>query len=321
MKLIISSKDFFVEEQAPHPNKWAVQSCPKNLKRSTSHKNFHLQRQIFKMFRGIINFQKLEVYFLKAFIIAVGDELLSGRTLDYNSHWVSRRLTGLGFQVSGISVVPDILEEIEETVKKCLEKKANLIVITGGLGPTPGDITLEALSKALGRKMSIEPRALEMIKDKYRQLFEAGHVSSPEITEDRKKMAILPEGGTPIFNAVGVAPGVFLREGPTKILVMPGVPSEMMYILEMAIPLLSEKEKGVIRIAETVVDIGDESALAPLLRKVMEKFPQVSIKSYPTGFGERVKMRIIASTKTDDAFEGDKILSKALELLKAMIQK
>lgn len=273
------------------------------------------------MFRGIINFQKLEGYFLKAFIIAVGDELLSGRTLDYNSHWVSRRLTGLGFQVSGISVVPDILEEIEETVKKCLEKKANLIVITGGLGPTPGDITLEALSKALGRKMSIEPRALEMIKDKYRQLFEAGHVSSPEITEDRKKMAILPEGGTPIFNAVGVAPGVFLREGPTKILVMPGVPSEMMYILEMAIPLLSEKEKGVIRIAETVVDIGDESALAPLLRKVMEKFPQVSIKSYPTGFGERVKMRIIASTKTDDAFEGDKILSKALELLKAMIQK
>ncbi|MEM3564891.1 MAG: molybdopterin-binding protein [Candidatus Jordarchaeaceae archaeon] len=258
---------------------------------------------------------------MNAFIIAVGDELLSGRTLDYNSHWISKRLTGLGFQVSGISVVPDNSEEIQETVLRYLEKKPHLIIITGGLGPTPGDITLEALSKALGRKMSVEPRALEMVRDKYRQLFEAGHVSSPEITEDRRKMAVLPEGATPIFNAVGVAPGVFLKEGSTKILVLPGVPSEMMYILEMAVPLLSEKEKGVIRVAEMVADIGDESALAPLLRKVMERFPQVSIKSYPSGFGERVKMRIIASTRAEDAAEGDKILSEALELLKIMIQK
>ncbi|MBS7252137.1 MAG: competence/damage-inducible protein A [Candidatus Freyarchaeota archaeon] len=258
---------------------------------------------------------------MNAFIIAVGDELLSGRTLDYNSHWISKRLTGLGFQVSGISVVPDNSEEIQETVLRYLEKKPHLIVITGGLGPTPGDTTLEALSKALGRKMSVEPRALEMVKDKYHQLFEAGHVSSPEITEDRKKMAVLPEGATPIFNAVGVAPGVFLREGSTKILVLPGVPSEMMYLLEMAIPLLSEKGKSVIRVAEMVADIGDESALAPLLRKVMERFPQVSIKSYPSGFGERVKMRIIASTRAEDATEGDKVLSEALEFLKIMIQK
>lgn len=258
---------------------------------------------------------------MKSFIIAVGDELLSGRTLDYNSHWISKRLTGLGFEVSGISVVPDSLEEIEEIVRRYLEKEAQLIVITGGLGPTPGDITLEALSKALGRRMSVEPRALEMVKDKYRQLFEAGHVSTPDLTEDRKKMGILPEDSIPIFNAVGVAPGVFLKEGPTRFLVLPGVPSEMMYILEMSIPLLSQKIRGVVRIAELVVDVGDESALAPLFRKVMENFPQVSIKSYPSGFGDHVRMRIIASTKADDAKEGDKILSKALEIIKALIKK
>ncbi len=258
---------------------------------------------------------------LKSFIIAVGDELLSGRTLDYNSHWISKRLTGLGFEVSGISVVPDSLKEIQEIVKKCLEKDAELIVITGGLGPTPGDITLEALSKALGRRMSVEPRALEMVKDKYRQLFEMDHVSTPDITEDRKKMALLPGDSTPIFNAVGVAPGVFLTEGPTRILVLPGVPSEMMYILEMSIPLLSEKLKGVVRIAEFVVDVGDEPALAPIFREVMEKFPEVSIKSYPSGFGERVRMRIIASTKADDAKKGDKILGEALELIKNLVKK
>jgi molybdenum cofactor synthesis domain-containing protein len=258
---------------------------------------------------------------LKTYIIASGDELLDGKTLDYNSHWIAKRLTGLGFEVSGISVVPDSLEEIGEAVKKYLEKGAELIVITGGLGPTPGDITLEAISKAIGRGMSVEPRALEMVRDKYRQLFEAGHVSSPDITEDRKKMAILPEGSTPIFNAVGAAPGVFLMQNFTRILVLPGVPSEMMYLLEMAIPLLSERTKEVVRTAELVVDAGDESTLAPLFRKVMEKFPQVSIKSYPLGFGDRVRMRIIASTKADDAKEADKNLSKALELMKNLIRK
>ena len=258
---------------------------------------------------------------MKSFIIAVGDELLSGRTLDYNSHWISKRLTGLGFEVSGISVVPDSLKEIEEIVRRYLEKEAQLIVITGGMGPTPGDITLEALSKALGRGMSVEPRALEMVKDKYQQLFEAGHVSSPDITEDRKKMAVLPKDSIPIFNAVGVAPGVFLKHGSTSILVLPGVPSEMMYILEMAISLLSEEIKGVVRIAELVVDVGDESALAPFFREVMEEFPEVSIKSYPSGFGDRVRMRIIASTKAVDAKEGDKILSEALELIKNLIKK
>ncbi|MEX2752231.1 MAG: molybdopterin-binding protein, partial [Candidatus Freyarchaeota archaeon] len=64
---------------------------------------------------------------MNAFIIAVGDELLSGRTLDYNSHWISKRLTGLGFQVAGISVVPDNSEEIRETVLRYLEKKPHLI--------------------------------------------------------------------------------------------------------------------------------------------------------------------------------------------------
>lgn len=258
---------------------------------------------------------------MKSFIITVGDELLSGRILDYNSHWISKRLSGLGFEVSGISVVPDNLEDIVEVVKRYLDKEAGLIIITGGLGPTPGDITLEAVSKALGRKLNVDPRALEMVKDKYQQLFDSGYVSCPDITEDRKKMAVLPQDSTPIFNAVGVAPGVFLKHGFTRILVLPGVPSEMMYLLEMAIPLLSEKTNQVTRIAELTVDVGDESTLAPLFRKVMEKFPQVSIKSYPSGFGDQVRMRIIASTKARDAMEGDRILSKALELIKTLMKK
>ncbi|MEM2145006.1 MAG: molybdopterin-binding protein [Candidatus Jordarchaeaceae archaeon] len=257
---------------------------------------------------------------MKTFIITVGDELLSGRILDYNSHWISKRLTGMGFEVSGISVVPDNLEDIEEVIKKYLNKKAELIIITGGLGPTPGDITLEAVSKVLGKKMNVNPLALEMVRDKYQQLFDSGYVSSPDITEDRKKMAVLPEDSIPLFNAVGVAPGVYLKHGFTRILVLPGVPSEMMYLLEMAIPLLSEKTKTVTRIAELTVDEGDESMLAPLFRKVLEKFPQVSIKSYPSGFGDQIKMRIIASVKSHDPSEGDKILSSALELLKNLLK-
>jgi len=78
---------------------------------------------------------------LKAYIIAIGDELLTGRTLDYNSHWIAKRLTGLGIEVKKIIIIPDNKDEIIEAIRTALNKDINIIVTTGGLGPTPGDIT------------------------------------------------------------------------------------------------------------------------------------------------------------------------------------
>jgi len=252
---------------------------------------------------------------LKVYIVAVGDELLSGRVLDYNTHWIAKRLSGVGFNIVGASIVPDDKEEIVEAVRRALSK-ADLTIITGGLGPTPGDITLEALAEALNRNLSLNDDALEMVKDRYRELYEVGHIKTLEMTPEREKMARIPEGGTPIFNAVGIAPGVMVEHQGKVVLALPGVPSEMMYLLEKALPSLERMSGPVFVSVEDTVDVGDESVIARALREVMAEFPEVSIKSYPSGFGGKVKMRIIASMKAEDREGAGKHLREAIRKLK-----
>lgn len=258
---------------------------------------------------------------MRAAIIAIGDELLTGRTLDYNSHWISKRLTGLGYDVIIKIVVPDDLNAIIEAINFVLTKNVDLVVTTGGLGPTPGDLTLEAISKVVKRKMKVNPDALNMVKERYQQLYCLGFVSSPEITKEREKMAILPEGSIPFYNPIGVAPAVLLRKGSVCIVALPGVPSEMMYLLEQVlIHLSSEHRKIIVKTHEEYIEARDESLLAKILEDVMKKFPAVYIKSYPLGFGEKVKMRVIGIVKANDVKEADSLLSKAFDYLRKKLQ-
>lgn len=259
---------------------------------------------------------------MKAYIVAIGDELLTGRTLDYNSHWIAKRLTGLGVEVKRIIVIPDNKDEIIEAIQSALSKDVNIIVTTGGLGPTPGDVTLEAISIAMNKRLKLNEDALRMIKDRYEDLFELGHVSSKEITESRKKMALIPEGAIPFFNPIGVAPGVLMRISKDKLIIsLPGVPSEMMYLLEQILRYLSlSPGDKFIKTREMTIEVKDESLLAEILTEVRDKFPEINIKSYPVGFGEKVFMRIIAIAKGDVPDKLDKLIEKSFEYLKKKLQ-
>lgn len=256
---------------------------------------------------------------MRVYIVAVGDELLSGRVLDYNTHWIAKRLSGIGFTVVGASIVPDDKDEIIEVVRRALSK-ADVVITTGGLGPTPGDLTLEAVAEALNRKLTLSEEALRMIEKRYAELYELGHVKEPGTGGERAKMALLPEGGRPIFNEVGVAPGVVVEEGGKFIVALPGVPSEMMYLLEKVIPLL-EKPGVVYWSVEDFVDEGDESLVARALREVMGKLPDVSIKTYPSGFGSRVRMKVIASARASSREEAEAKARRAIELLKGEVKR
>ena len=252
-----------------------------------------------------------------AYIVVIGDELLTGKTLDYNSHWIAKRLTGLGVQVLRITVIPDDIASISEVIKDAVNRNIDIIITTGGLGPTPGDVTLEAIAKALDRKLILHEDALRMIKDRYEQLFKLGFVSSPEISPEREKMAKIPEGGMPFFNPIGVAPGVLIQYAENKyVIALPGVPSEMMYLLEQVLSCILRTRKDVfVKTREKLIEIRDESAIARILEEVMSEIPQVHIKSYPLGFGERVYMRVIGISKADDPEKAEKLLEKAFELL------
>ncbi len=227
---------------------------------------------------------------MRATIITIGDEILAGKVINWNAYWIAKRLTSMGIEVVRIFCVPDNIDAIGEALGSSISMEVDYIITTGGLGPTPGDITLEAISRALGIRLVLNEKALSFVKRRYSELKAAGLVDEDYIDDYRRKMALVPEGSDVLYNEVGVAPGVIIRYGKTTIFVLPGVPSEAMYLFEKIVPMLS---RGALQISEEVIEVRDESMVAPILDKIRKMFPGVSIKTYPLGFGQKF-MRVIA---------------------------
>lgn len=225
---------------------------------------------------------------LTAEVIAIGNELLLGIVQDTNTHWLCTRITRLGGAVRRATLVPDDLSSIEGTLGRALDAKRNLIVLTGGLGPTEDDMTMRALGAALDLDVEERPEALAMIQRRYRELAESGRVEQQELTESRRKMAQLPGGATPLFNPVGTAPGALIERTEGTIVALPGVPSELKGIWTDSLrPYLDDIfSDGFYAERHLIVDVNDESGLAPLLKDVQQEWPRVYIKSRPRSFAE-----------------------------------
>jgi molybdenum cofactor synthesis domain-containing protein len=238
-------------------------------------------------------------------IIAVGREILTGRTLDTNANWLAKRITALGGDVKRMVAVDDEIPSISHELKAALMNRSRLIVTTGGLGPTTDDKTLEAVAKAAGLKMQLDPKALDFVKRRYAFFKEQGFVDSDEVTASRKKMAILPKGSEMLSNTVGAAPGVKLCVESTLIASLPGVPKEMRAIFEEV--LLNDLRelfgRRFSRERTITTRLGDESQLGEILDKVMREVPDVYLKSRPTRFGEDVRLAVTLTATGDDADE------------------
>ncbi len=225
---------------------------------------------------------------VSAEIVAIGNELLLGIVQDTNTHWLCAEITRLGGAVRRATLIPDDFAAIEETLSRALTADRDLIVLTGGLGPTEDDMTTRALGAALDLEVTERSDALAMIRRRYRELAEVQRVEEKELTESRRKMAQLPEGSVPLFNPVGTAPGAVMENGPSTIVVLPGVPSELKGIWTDSLqPYLDELFAGVFYDERhLVVDVNDESGLAPLLKDVQAAWPQAYVKSRPRSFAE-----------------------------------
>ncbi|MGC9076037.1 MAG: molybdopterin-binding protein [Conexivisphaera sp.] len=161
----------------------------------------------------------------RAWVITLGNEVLLGEVENTNAGWLARRLTSIGIAVRRIVTSPDD-EESVEVLREAIES-ADVVVSTGGLGPTYDDRTMYLLSRALGLPLETNPRALEVVK---RRAAERGF----QLTPARLKMAEMPVGAEALENRVGTAPGAVLRRGSTIIIVLPGVPAEMMQMFDEA---------------------------------------------------------------------------------------
>jgi len=161
---------------------------------------------------------------MHAEIISIGDEIASGQILDTNSQWLSLRLEELGIHVLYHATVGDDLEAMVQVFRQAFSR-SDVIVTTGGLGPTADDLTREALAKATGRKLVLDPHALEHI----RELFARRKREMPKTNEVQ---AMFPEGSRVVHNPHGTAPGIDIEvsrcaAAPCRLFALPGVPAEM----------------------------------------------------------------------------------------------
>jgi len=256
-------------------------------------------------------------------IICVGNELLIGKTLNTNAHWMARRATSLGVMVKRITVVGDDVDEIAKVVNEALQRKPRFILTTGGLGPTFDDKTLEGIAKALSRKLEVNEKALKMVKEKYEAYFKEGRMEKVELTPPRVKMATLPEGAEPLYNPVGTAPAVMINVQETVLIALPGVPPEMEAIFEESVLPLLKKEAGEVTFFETSIYADNimESTLAPLIDKTMHDNPYVYIKSHPRGEEKKPHMEIHFSTTAKNSKTAKDRLGKAIIQLSELVEK
>lgn len=232
--------------------------------------------------------------------VVIGNEVLDGIVLDTNSNWMEIRLTALGLETKMLVSVRDDLHEIGKALRFAHEN-CDVVIITGGLGPTHDDMTLKAVALALDLELRLDEEALGIVERQYKALHQNGIVQTAEITEPRRKMAILPEGSTALNNSVGGAPGVRIDYEGTTIFCLPGVPSELKFIFEESVmPWLEERISQ--KYYQTVVEFGinDESMFAPAIDSVMKECPDVYIKSMPKTYGTGWTLRVWISARGED---------------------
>jgi nicotinamide-nucleotide amidase len=170
---------------------------------------------------------------MKAEIVSIGSELVSGQGLDTNSQWLSQKLAEVGIPVGYHTTIGDQLEDHVE-VFRIAASRAELILVTGGLGPTQDDLTREALAMAAGVRLRQDDASLEAIASMFAR-------RNRPMTERNKVQALFPEGSEPLPNRVGTAPGIWMELDRATIACLPGIPSEMkVMFLEQVLPRMRQ---------------------------------------------------------------------------------
>jgi len=255
-------------------------------------------------------------------IICVGNELLIGKTLNTNAHWLAKRITSLGLNVRRITVVGDDVDEIASAVDEAVQRKPCFIITTGGLGPTFDDKTLSGVAKALQTQLAEDVEALEMLKKRYKRYVEEGRIAKFEMTPARVKMATLPKGGKPLPNPAGTAPGVFAEYQGVNLVMLPGPPEEMEAVFDGSVVPLLRKISGDSTFYEASLDVRaiPESDLAPIIDQVMQDNPYVYTKSHPQ-VGEKIpRLELHFSTTSKDAAEARQRIGRAIVQMSELIK-
>lgn len=223
-----------------------------------------------------------------AAMLAIGDELLSGRTKDKNIGHLADVLTLAGIDLKEVRIVADEEEAIAEALN-ALRQRHDYVFTSGGIGPTHDDITADAVSKAFGLPCIHDPEAMRLLGDMYAR-------REMEFTEARQRMARMPEGARHIPNPVSTAPGFIVE----NVHVMAGVPQVFQAMLDNVLPQLRTGSKMLSRALPCPFGEGD---IGSPLAAIQKAHPATSIGSYPKYDGARFSTEIVVRARDDHDLE------------------
>ena len=164
---------------------------------------------------------------MRAILISTGDELTCGRTIDTNSAWLAEKLLAMGIPTVSHHTVGDDAAEIASVIRAAAGR-SEIVLVTGGLGPTPDDLTRQGLADVLGAELVLDEKCLAKIEVFFRR-------RGRRMVWANRKQAMIPKGASPIDNEIGTAPGIMARAGESLVICMPGPPAEMHAMFESSV--------------------------------------------------------------------------------------
>jgi len=228
---------------------------------------------------------------MKAEIITIGDELLIGQTVDTNSAWIGAELSGAGFDIHRKITIHDNREDILMALADA-SAGSDVVLITGGLGPTSDDITKPALCEFFNTRLVLNSEVLEMITKMTKK-------RNIQMNENNRRQAEVPESCRVLTNGAGTAPGMWFEKDRTIFISMPGVPYEMKYIMnEHVLPELRKRFTSQVVIHRSIMTYGvPEARLAELLVEFESEMPDSIKLAYLPSYGI-IKLRLTGTGKS-----------------------
>ena len=241
------------------------------------------------------------LFYENASVLIIGNEILSGRTIDKNFNYIATKLGEYGISISESRTVSDSEEEIINAINE-LRKRFKYVFTTGGIGPTHDDVTAASIAKAFNVKLEVNNEAYKILEDYYNNL-------GTEFNDIRQRMARIPKGAKLIKNQISAAPGFNIE----NVYVFAGIPKVMKSMLDETLKGIEKKDK--INKSTIVVD-SPEGEIAKILEKTIKNNINVIIGSYPfyntkDDFGVKIEISSLDNSS----------LIKAIDDLKVQLSK
>ena len=247
-------------------------------------------------------------YRVIAEILCIGTELLIGDIVNTNATYISKKLSEQGFDVLYHSVCGDNAERLEKSLKHAFSR-SDLVVTTGGLGPTYDDITMEKCSKVLGLECEMNEQVVQSIEDYFKR-------TARKMTENNLKQAFLPKDAYVFMNNYGTAPGICVEKDGKILVMMPGPPREMKPMMEQQVlPYLKKYSKKVLVSSNVNIFGMGESSVETLLKDLMTTSKNPTLAPYVND-GE-VRVRVTASAENEN--EAKKLVKEYVEKVKTIV--